>query len=256
MDTIKQLVAGGRDRDGTVVDAADRATPYSYHEFCTNTWKAGNLLRHYGVRQGSQLPVLVGPKDASDEGRFGHPDSAAPLIAVLAAATLGAAVDLSPSSPLGGRAAVLPAGWLDRYQTEAGCSRIAYGGPPDDPDVVHFEGQSWSENPIEPPDQVAVETPLLVANGTTFSQGIVKTVAGELRDSYGLGEGSRVALDAPMTEPGAVVAGVVAPLLAGSTVVLDDRQQSQSVDLRVTGDNGGKQTIAAPRITESLRERS
>jgi hypothetical protein len=256
MDTIKKLVASGRDRDGTVVDAANRATPYSYHEFCTNTWKAGNLLRHYGIRQGSQFPVLVGPKDASDEERFGHPDSAAPLIAVLAAATLGAAVDLSPTSPLGGRAAVLPAGWLDRYQAEAGCSRIAYGGPPDDADVVHFEGQSWSENPIEPPDKVAVETPLLVANEDTFSQGTLKTVAGELGDSYGLGEGSRVALDAPMTEPGAVVAGVVAPLLAGSTIVLNDRQRSRPVDLRVARDNGGEQTIAAPRITESLRERS
>ena len=140
METLADLVATGRDRRGTALAPPRRSTPYSYDEFCTGTCKAGNLLRHYGVHPGAAVTVVVGPKepDSGDEpGRLGS--GADPLLATLGATLVGATVDLTPGSAVDGRALVCPAAWLDRYDTGPGCSTIAYGGPPDDPDVVHFE---------------------------------------------------------------------------------------------------------------------
>jgi hypothetical protein len=59
MDTVADLVAAGRERDGVAIDAPNRATPYSYGEFCTNTWKAGNLLGHYTHPGGTLVGATV-----------------------------------------------------------------------------------------------------------------------------------------------------------------------------------------------------
>ena len=51
MDTVADLLARARERDGIAFDAPGRSTGYSFREFVTDAWKTGNLLRHYGVRE-------------------------------------------------------------------------------------------------------------------------------------------------------------------------------------------------------------
>ncbi len=221
MDTLAEVVAAGRDREGTILDAPERTADYTYHEFSTNAWKAGNLLRHYGVRPGARLAVVVGPKEptpADEAGRLGTAGD--PLLALLGGAALGAVVDLTPTQPVDARAVVLPNAWLDRYEVEPGCSRVAYGGPPETAGVAHFERELWSENPIAPPDPVAADEPLLSLDGATYTHADVLGAAQPLCEEYALSPGDRVAIDASLQTPGAVAAGIVAPLLGGATILL------------------------------------
>ncbi|MFC7135186.1 MULTISPECIES: hypothetical protein [Salinibaculum] len=237
MDTLADVVAAGRDREGPVVDAPDRTADYTYAEFSTNAWKAGNLLRHYGVRPGATLSVVVGPKEPGPDDEPGWLGSAAdPLVALLGGACLGAVVDLTPEQPVGGRAIVLPDAWLDRYEVEPGCSRLAYGGPPEVSGVAHFERELWSENPIAPPGELAAEDPLLRVDGREYTHGEMLAAAQAVVDQQGLTAADRVAIDAPLTTPGAVAAGVVAPLAVGATILLRTGATAPEDVVYVVGD--------------------
>jgi hypothetical protein len=224
METLAELLARGRDREGPAFVAADRTAPHTYREFCTNAWKAGNLLRHYGVRRGSRLGVVVGPKEPGPDDEPGRLGTAVdPLLALCGGAVVGATVDLDPDPPVGARALVGPDAWLDGCEAEPGCSRLAYGGPPADADVAHFERELWSENPVEPPGEVAPDDPVLaVRGGAACTHGELCDLAAGVVGEYGLGPDEVVGLDAPLTDAGAVAAGVVAPLSVGATVRIGD----------------------------------
>lgn len=218
VETVADLVAVGRDRDGTVVSVPGRTIDYSYADFCTDVWKSGNLLRHYGLRADADSAVVVGPKASGDKRgeTGGWPDAADPLLATLGAGVLGATVDLDPPPEPGCRTLVLPATWIDRYDPAPGCSLLAYGGPPETPEVSHFEGERWSENPIRPPDPAGPDAPLVGG----FSQEALLDAAGSVVGEMGLAAGDSVALCAPLSTAGSVVAGLLAPMLAGATTVL------------------------------------
>jgi acyl-CoA synthetase (AMP-forming)/AMP-acid ligase II len=221
METLAAVTATGRDRDGPVVEAPDRTAAYTYREFSTNAWKVGNLLRHYGVRPGASLGVVAGPKEPTPDDRPGRLGSTPePLLAFLGGACLGAVVDFEPPQPVDARALVLPDAWLDRYDVGPGCSRLAYGGPPETPGVAHFEREFWSENPTQPPDPVEPDDPVLRVGDREYTHADLLAGAQALVDEYGLTAGDRVAIDAPVTVAGTVVAGVVAPLFVGATIRL------------------------------------
>jgi hypothetical protein len=224
METVADLVAAGRDRDGVVLSVPGRTTDYRYDDFCTSVWKSGNLLRHYGLRAGAAATVAVGPKepDTGPGETLGRFDSADPLLGVLGAAQLGATVDLDPSpgAAVEGRVFVLPAAWVDGYEAAPGTSVVAYGGPPEESGVVHFERERWSENPMQPPDPPAASDDLLAG----YTHGDLVGAAGRVVEEHGLGEGDRVALAAPLAgsgapAAGALAAGVLAPMRAGAAVV-------------------------------------
>ncbi len=249
MDTLADLLAGGREREGPAIDAPGRTAPYTYREFCTNAWKAGNLLRHYGVRPDARVAVVVGPKEptsADEPGTLGT--SADPLVALFGGAAVGATVDVTPESPVETRALVAPDAWLDRYDVAPGCSRLAYGGPPEEPDVANFERELWSENPTEPPDSVASDDVVLAA-GTdrkTHRQ-LLATAESVVRD-YDLAAGDSVGLAAPLTSARAVAAGVVAPLSVGATI-----RPGRDGDVRYVvtpGDSDGDGVETGPGSTD------
>ena len=130
MQLLSELVAAGRERDGVLFSTPERSAPYSYRDFCTNVWKGGNLMRHYGVREAMAVAVVVGPKNPTDGDEPGYlrdcPDG---LLAVLAATLYGAVVDLAPGTDIDATAFVAPAAWLDRYELAPGTKALAYGGP-------------------------------------------------------------------------------------------------------------------------------
>ena len=233
MDNIADVIAKGRDRDGSALTASGRGAPYGYGEFCTNVWRAGNLLRHYGVRPGAEMTVVVGPKDPVAGAEVGHFGRAAdPLLAILGGAMLGATVDLTPEGLIGGRAVVMPSAWLDRYQVEPGCSRLAYGEQPPDADVAHWETQVWSENPIEPPDPVEADDQFLRVEGTTYTQDELLAAARTLAEEHQLESGDAVAVESPLSDAGTFVAGVLAPLSVGATILSGDPDRAVAYVVR------------------------
>lgn len=266
-DTLKDVVAAGRERDGTALDVVRRPAPYSYHDLCTSVWKTGNLLGHYGVHALGELAVAVGPKaDAGDDHRDaeGTLDAAEPLLAILGGTIIGGVVDVTPTEPVDAPALVAPAHW--RLEFTASCSRLAYGGPPTDPTVSHFEREVWSENPIEPPESVAPADDALRFDDETWPHEALLSSTAAVVSEYDLDSTTRVVLGADITEPGGFVAGVLAPLAVGAAIVVPDGDTaltgSELLELKsggaksvaVTENESGETVVAAEEVTRSMRD--
>lgn len=232
METIADAVAATGEHDGVAFDAPGRGTGHSYDAFQDGVRKAANLLRQYGVRSGARVAVVVGPK-APDEGDVpGYlAGSIDPLLAALGGTLLGGVVDPAPATDVDAAALVAPSAWLDRYETAPGTTRLAYGGPPDDPAVARFERERWSENPVEPPESVDAGE-VAVDDGTAYTHADVLAMAGTPREALDLEPGVLVAVETELDGP-AIAAGVVAPLLAGATIVGGD---ATDADVRVGRD--------------------
>lgn len=261
METLKDLVATASEFDGTVLEVAGRSAPYTYDDFVPNVWKAGNLLGHYGVHPGATVSVAPGPKDADPDGPVGRIDAADPVLGVLGGTLVGATVDLSPDEPVDSRVLLVPAAWSDRFETGPSCSVLAYGGPPTDPAVRHFEEELWSENPTEPPERVDATDPALADEDGLFTHGALVEAAEDVVAEYDLDEESTVLLDAPLSEPGALVAGILAPVAAGARIELpaaetdreDDRKEGRL--LVTAGDTAADAgVVQAARLTQSMRD--
>ena len=219
METVRAVLARAREHEGEALVAAGRATPYTHRDIATGAWKAGNLLAHYGVGAGRPVAVAVGPKTpgpAAEAGRLGA--AADPLLAMLGAMAAGGAVAPVRDGPVDAAALVAPAGWLDRFEPAPGTAVLAYGGPPADPAVAHFERERWSENPVEPPEPVAPADPALRGGAGSVSNRALVGAARDLAAEHGLGSGGTVRLAARVTSAGGFAAGVLAPLVAGATV--------------------------------------
>ena len=228
MQTIADLVAEARERDATLFASVDDSVDHSYEAVCTTAWKAGNLLRHYGVRPGDSVAVVVGPADPTEQdetGRLG--DSPTPILAILGGMLAGASVTLDPVAAVEAKALVAPTAWLDDYTPGPGTKPIGYGGEVTEPTVAQFEREAWSENPVEPPVEL---DPTTTAIGGTeqYTHGDLLAEARRLVAETGLEAGDRLALAAPFT-PGSLVAGVLAPLSVGATIVIVPDEEAAEV---------------------------
>jgi len=224
---LGDIVARERRSDAVAVRTDSRARSYSYGAFCTQSWKAGNLLRHYGVRGGATVAV--------DAGQSLSPP---PLVTLFGAALLGARVAFDPAESVDAGALVVPTARVDTYDPPPGTRVLAYGEDPDDPEVSGFEREVWSENPTIPPDAVAPDAVALVADGTSFSHERLLAATERVVDEAGLDAETVVAPRAPLADPGVVVAGLVAPLSVGGTVLIDEA---------ATGDVGVGTDVPEPR---------
>lgn len=207
MDVLGDAIARDRRSDAPALRAVNRS--YDYRRFCTSAWKVGNFLRHHGVRAGAGVAVA---DDLLPE----------PVLSLYGAASLGAVVRFGPETAIGDdvRALVAPADDVGRYEVGPATTRIAYGGRPADPSVAHFERDVWSENPTEPPDRVDPSAPLLATPRCAYAHRDLLVAAEAVAEELGLAHGSTVAVDAPFAHPGAVAAGLVAPIVAGAAAVV------------------------------------
>lgn len=209
MNVLGDLVARERRSDAVALRAPDRrATDIDYRRFCTNAWKTGNFLSHVGVRRGRTVAVDPTPTPET-------------LCSLFGAALLGAPVALG-DAPDDARAWVGPAARAD--DAPGGCKRVVYGGDPPSASDASFEREVWSENPVEPPDRVSSNDVALRTVEGGLSHADVLDAAARLVERWGLDANSTVAVRAPLSHPGAVVGGVVAPILAGGTVLLPDAE--------------------------------
>ncbi|QCJ48332.1 acetyl-CoA synthetase [Haloprofundus sp. MHR1] len=220
MNVLGEIVARDRrsDRSAVHVPAADRTM--SYHDFCTTAWKAGNVFRHLGLASGRGVEVEPA----------GSPES---LLAFFGAALLGSPVRFEVRGDAGTRLVVTTADRETGFDPAPGTKLVVYGGRPTRPETTHWETEVWSENPAIPPYDVTPSTPALAAD-ETYAHGELLEFAEDVVDEYALTDASRVVVRSSLSHPGAVVAGVVAPLLVGATVVLADADAGKSGEVAVS----------------------
>ena len=209
MDVVGDLVDRDRRSGAPALRAPAVGREYDYRRFCTSAWKVGNFLRHLGVRSGAGVAVADDPLPE-------------PVLTLYGAALLGAVVRVDPpTAPADDtRAVVVPESELDAYGPGPSTKPVVYGSRHEDPAVAYFERDVWSENPTPPPDVIAPDDPLLRAGGATYTHGDVIGAAATVVERYDIGTDDAVAVATSLSSPGAVVAGLVAPVLAGATAVI------------------------------------
>jgi hypothetical protein len=218
MDVIGDIVARERRSEAVALRTESRAGSYSYEKICTNAWKAGNLLTHYGVRSGATVGVDANPVTPS------------PIVAILGTTLLGANVRLAHATDADIAAHVVHADAVTTVDARPGTQILAYGDVPEESGVAHFEREAWSENPVRPPEQVDPSTVAVVAEDGSWSHETLLDATMRIVDDYDLDSDDSVALRTGLASPGALVAGVLAPLSVGATVLLGrDREGTVAV---------------------------
>lgn len=229
MDVLGDLVERDRRSDRLALDVPGEKRRYTYRDFVATAFKAGNLLRHLGVARGDRIAVAP---DLLPE----------PLLTFLGGAKLGAATAFSRSLPDCARAAVVHRDDATSLTAGPGQHLVAYGGPPGRPEVTHWEKVVWGETPAFPPTGVEPDDAALVADDIEYTHGDVLSAAESVVDAAALSADDVVSVRGPLSDPSVVVAGVVAPLLAGATVLYPDADAVGTV--AVGGDPVGEERAA------------
>ena len=257
MNALGDIVARERRSGDAALVAPRQNRAYDYRRFCTTAWKTGNFFRRLGVHGDSTVAVAADPAPEA-------------LFSFFGAALLGARTEFGLATGTEPRVAVAPRDRIGDYDLPAGGQRVAYADPPEDPSTHHFERDVWSENPAFPETAVAPETAALVAHDErggesqtadresqtadrTVSHADLLRTAREVAADWNLGPGDEVAVRASLADAGAVVAGIVAPLLAGAAVVLPDASATGTA--AVVGDDADapeSRTVAASAVRRTV----
>ena len=242
MDVVGDLLARERrSRNPALVTRSD--SERSYRDVITNAYKAANVLRHLGAREGATVAVTPDPDFHT-------------TLAFLGAARLGARVRFDPDAGVraGDRVVLVAVDREPDAEPLPGTNLAVFGGKPDRPETTHWEAQLWSENPGTPPAEVAPADPVLVRGEATVSHADALGVARDLAEAFGLDASSRVVVRTTFADPGAVVAGLLAPLRAGGATVLagpdaTEHDGEPRGDLAVVpdADAGGPTAVPEPR---------
>lgn len=220
MNVLGDLVARDRRSGHPAFYAAETDRSISYHDFCTTAYKAGNVLRYLGVREGSTVAVLgaVGPQ---------------PLWAFYGAGQLGAVTrfveDTAAAEAAAPRVCVLTVADEERVSPGPRTKLATYGGSPAQVTTLHWEKELWSENPAVHPTDVDPGDPLLTTGAETYTHEAVLEAARAVVTAFDLDETTRVAVRGSLSDPHVVVAGLVAPILAGGTAVAPNGETSAEV---------------------------
>jgi hypothetical protein len=210
MDTLRGLLARERRSERTVLHDATTGRAYDAHRLLTNAWKTGNFLSHCGVRGGHTVAIAGTTPEA--------------LLGFLGAASLGAATRFEPSTTTDARAVVAPTEVIETFDLPPGGAAIAYGDPPENPHIEHFERDVWSENPALAPATIDPADPALATANGQYTHADLLAAAKRAIERTEMQEGETVAVRASLSRPGTVAAGVVAPLLADATITLPDSE--------------------------------
>lgn len=207
--TLTDLLARDRRSPDPALVHDPTGRRYDYRRALTSAWKVALFLRNEGVRGG--MDVAVADDDAPEA-----------VLSFLGAGLLGATVSVSPDRLDGVKALVAPTTRLGEFDAGPGTRLVGYGSEPADPSVAYFERDVWSENPTLPPDRPAPDDPLLAAGGTVYGHGDLLGAATAVADAHGFTTGTEVVVRARLARPGVLVAGVLAPLVAGAVSVVPD----------------------------------
>ena len=191
-----------REQPAVVVPASDREM--NYHDFFTNAYKSGNVLRFLGIRASATVAIEATPAPE-------------PFLAFLGAAQLGARATFEPTAEA--RVTLVPVANEADYDPPPSSKLAVYDGPPESATTTHWEQEVWSENPGFPETDVDPESTVLVADSERYSHRDLLAAAGDVADALALDSDSRLAIRTPLAAPATAV-GVTAALLAEATMVV------------------------------------
>ncbi|SMO44514.1 hypothetical protein [Halorubrum cibi] len=201
------LARDRRSRDPALVtpDGRERTA----HDLITNAYKAANVLRYLGAREGSTVAVDPTPGLHA-------------TLAFLGAAGLGAAVRFDPIAGIaaGDRVVVAPVDREGSLDPKPGTNLAAFDGPPERSETTHWEQELWSENPATPPAMVSPNDPVVRSERGDVSHRRLLDAAEVVATERGIDAGTRVVVRTTFADPRTLAAGVVAPLARGGVVVL------------------------------------
>ncbi len=237
MDVVGDLLARDRrSRDLAIVTPDGRER--TYHDLITNAYKAANVLRYLGAREGATVAV--------------HPDPGFhPTLAFLGAAGLGASVRFDPAAGLdaGDRVMLVPTAEESTADPAPGTNLAVFGGPPARPETTHWEQELWSENPGMVPSTVEPADPVVSGPGSPISHQRLLALADAATRTAAIDADTRVVVRAPITDHRALAAGVVAPLVTGGTVVLDRALGAESDPIADDPARGDVAIVADEAVT-------
>ena len=237
MDVVGDLLARDRrSRDLAIVTPDGRER--TYHDLITNAYKAANVLRYLGAREGATVAV--------------HPDPGFhPTLAFLGAAGLGASVRFDPAAGLdaGDRVVLVPTAEESTADPAPGTNLAVFGGPPARPETTHWEQELWSENPGMVPSTVEPADTVVSGPGSPISHQRLLALADAATRTAAIDADTRVVVRAPITDHRALAAGVVAPLVTGGTVVLDRALGAESDPIADDPARGDVAIVADEAVT-------
>ncbi|MGM0591218.1 MAG: AMP-binding protein, partial [Halobacteriota archaeon] len=159
MDVLGDLVARSRRSDAPALRVPARERSYSWHDFCSSSYRAGNILRFLGLREGALVAVPADPVPES-------------ILAFVGAAQIGAVTRFGlPTDSARGRdedgdvtprVVLAPVERESDFDLSPATKLAVFGGPPERPETTHWEQELWSENPAVHPTAVSPDDPVLV----------------------------------------------------------------------------------------------
>lgn len=188
---------------------------YDASRLLTDARKTGNFLRQLGVGPGRAVVIADVPVPESALTLFGATLLGAPVRFVALDALTTGALDADA------RVLVGPGDAIDAIPVNV-AKRVAYGDAPADPEVAYFERDVWSENPTFPPGGPDAGEVAIEARGRAYTHRELLDATERVVDEQGFETGIEVAVRAPLTDPRTVVAGVLAPLASGGTILFPD----------------------------------
>lgn len=217
--------------EGVVLEAPP--SEYTRRQFLTNVWKTGNFLRSLGVHEDSLVAIVDEPTPES-------------LLSFFGASLLGARVRFAPPTAIDARVIVGPTEQLEQFELPPGGQYVGYGAEPEDPSWAYFERDVWSENPSFPDVEHDPSAPLIETEQAQYDTESIREAAQLVSSEYE--EDDRVVLRTPLSAPEAVVAGVIAPIAAGATIILPGDGETGTV--AVTSGNAPEARTVDPKVVE------
>lgn len=208
---VGDLLARDRRSPDPALHAVGRDRTYSYFDLCNTAAKAGNVLRHVGVRPGDTVAVEPrrDPETALTAlGAWLIGARVTPRVAATVAET-----DLSP------RALAVHADAERAVTAPPGTSLVVFGGEPTTGGATHWETEVWSENPAAPPAPTGADDPAR-GDGTTHRR--LLDLATATRETGELDARTAVVAAGDPASARARAAGLLAPLAVGGTSVCLD----------------------------------
>jgi len=208
---VGDLLARDRRSPDPALHAVGRDRTYSYFDLCNTAAKAGNVLRHVGVRPGDTVAVEPrrDPETALTAlGAWLIGARVTPRVAATVAET-----DLSP------RTLVVHADAERAVTAPPGTSLVVFGGEPTTGGATHWETEVWSENPAAPPAPTGADDPAR-GDGTTHRR--LLDLATATRETGELDARTAVVAAGDPASARARAAGLLAPLAVGGTSVCLD----------------------------------
>lgn len=230
MSTLRDLVEDCADREGVAIGAPEAGEQvYTYERLATTTYSLAAALAERGVDEDSL--VALTPAEAPET-----------VVGLLATTILGARARFSGPARAPVDALIGPVDAVGKYEIPEGAARIGFGSRPDSAAISHFGKLVWKAADT-PPDAPVLPTTRALSDGEyVYSHRALLRAGQAVIEARDLTPDMTVVVRSALTDPRTVAAGLIAPLMAGSTIrfPIDGRSHG---DLAITEDDAPERRL-------------